>query len=98
MKKLHEYFGDEIVITTIKNKAHVVTLRKTAASITHEFYENPKQSDNEEEKAKIIATAKKATKTTFGPFQCISPLNAWASVRRTPQFKTSKNVLQFPKA
>jgi hypothetical protein len=68
-EQLQEYFGDQIVITTIKNKANVVTLRKTAASIINEFYQNPKQSDAEAEKTKIISTAAQLLKSEIKNLQ-----------------------------
>ena len=56
-KKLEERFGDEIVISTIKKKANVVTLRKTVASILHEFHLEPKTEDVQVEESRIIETA-----------------------------------------
>ena len=71
-EKLQEHFGDKIVITTIKNKANVVTLRKTATSIINEFYQNPKHSDVEAEKAKIIATAAQLIKSEIKNLEAAS--------------------------
>ncbi|KAH3821387.1 hypothetical protein DPMN_123151 [Dreissena polymorpha] len=36
--KLKEHFGDSVIITDINGKADVVTFRRTAASILHDFY------------------------------------------------------------
>ena len=56
-KKLEERLSDEIVISTIKKKANEVTLRKTVASILHEFHLQPKTEDVQVEESRIIQTA-----------------------------------------
>lgn len=48
--KLLEHFGNNVVVTTIKNVASVVTLHHTATSIITEFYQQPKEEDDEVEK------------------------------------------------
>ena len=55
-KKLREHFGDEIILTDLKAKSNMITIRKTAASILHAFHEIPKSGD-EEEKISIIKAA-----------------------------------------
>ena len=67
--KLNDHFGDKVVMTTIKSKANIVTLRKTAASIINEFYCTPKQTDFEAEKAKIVSTAAQLIKSEIKNFE-----------------------------
>ena len=45
--KPQEHFGDKIVITTIKKRAHVVTFQRTATSIVNKFYSQPKSGKGE---------------------------------------------------
>ncbi|CAB4012963.1 Hypothetical predicted protein [Paramuricea clavata] len=67
--KLNDHFSDKVVITTIKNKANIVTLRKTAASIINEFYCTSKQTNFEAEKAKIVSTAAQLFKSEIKNFE-----------------------------
>lgn len=59
--KLHEHFGERLVMTSLSTKGCVVTLRRTALSILHEFHRNFKNMSNntEDEKIQIIKTAAK---------------------------------------
>ena len=61
--KLQEHFGDKILITSIYGKSNVVTFRQTAASVTDEFYCNPRPKDTEEERCRIIETSAKLIKS-----------------------------------
>ena len=56
-QKLQEYFGDSVIITEMNGKQNVVTLRKTAKSILHEFYFENKCKSSEEEKVKLLKAA-----------------------------------------
>ena len=38
--KLQDYFGDNVIITELNGKWNVITLRKTARVILHEFHQN----------------------------------------------------------
>lgn len=62
-EQLKEHFGDEIVISEINGKQNVVTLRKKASAILHEFYNQKKLEDAGAEKMRIIGTAAKLIKT-----------------------------------
>jgi hypothetical protein len=48
--KLQDYFGDNVIITELNGKRNVITLRKTARVILHEFHQNQSLSDPEQEK------------------------------------------------
>ncbi|CAG2191758.1 unnamed protein product [Mytilus edulis] len=37
--KIQKYFGDDVIITEINGKPNVITLRKTATSILHDFHQ-----------------------------------------------------------
>jgi hypothetical protein len=54
--KLKEYFEDHIIMTNMRGKSNIVTIRKTAANILHAFNEPP-QSGYEEEKLSSIKAA-----------------------------------------
>ena len=59
--KLQEHFGERLVMTSLSTKASVVTLRRTAMSVLHEFHRDFKKMSNntEDEKIQIIKTAAK---------------------------------------
>ena len=58
--KIEEYFGDDVIITSMHRKANIVTLRRTASSILHDFYLQQKSNlDPEQEKFEIIDAAAK---------------------------------------
>ena len=61
-KKLEKHFGRSKIITEINGKHNVVTLRSTAASILHEFYERQKSDDSQTEKLELIKAAAKLIK------------------------------------
>jgi hypothetical protein len=49
--KLQDYFGDNVIITSeLNGKRNVITLRKPARVILHEFHQNQSLSDPEQEK------------------------------------------------
>lgn len=63
-QKLLEYFGDQIVVTEINGKANVVTFRKTANNILHEFHcKQAKDNSSSSEKRKVLAAAAAFLKT-----------------------------------
>ncbi|VDI60803.1 Hypothetical predicted protein, partial [Mytilus galloprovincialis] len=55
--KIQKYFGDDVIITEINGKPNVITLRKTATSILHDFHQKQNASDPESEKMNIIKAA-----------------------------------------
>ena len=58
--KIEEYFGDDVIITNMHGKANIVTLRRTASSILHDFHLQQKSNlDPEQEKFEIIDAAAK---------------------------------------
>lgn len=61
-QKLVEHFGASVIITEINGKQNVVTLRRTASSILHDFYCQVKSDNPENEKIKLIKTATKLIK------------------------------------
>lgn len=61
-QRLVEHFGDSVIITEINGKQNVVTLRRTASSILHDFYSQCKSDNPESEKVKLIKTAAKLIK------------------------------------
>ncbi len=56
-QKLLEYFGDQIVVTEINGRANVVTFRKTANNILHEFHNNQVKDPTSEKKNILDAAA-----------------------------------------
>jgi len=71
--KLKEHFGFSLVVTEIYGKRNVVTLRKTASSILHEFYQRPKHQDLKMEEKSIIDTAAKLIKSDIKCFKVNLP-------------------------
>jgi len=61
--RLQEYFGDEIVITTIQKKDNVVTFRGKASKILHDFHCLPTYDDPNREKMKTVEAATKLIKS-----------------------------------
>ena len=62
-KKLEDHFGQRIVISSSKQMPNVVTFHNTVKSIIQEFYDQPKDADDEQEKERIIKAAAKLIKT-----------------------------------
>lgn len=56
-EKLLDHFGDRIIITEINGIQNIVTFRGTASVILNDFYQQPKDSDPEAEKLRLIETA-----------------------------------------
>jgi len=61
--KLMEHFGDNIIITELNGKPNVVTFRRTAANILHDFYKEQKKEDPNIEKIRMINTVAKLIKS-----------------------------------
>ncbi|KAK6186089.1 hypothetical protein SNE40_008194 [Patella caerulea] len=58
-KKLLEYFKDQIIVTELNGIPNVVTFKATASTILNEFYNHPKNQDENETKMYIIKAAAK---------------------------------------
>ena len=56
-EKLLYHFGERIIITEINGIQNIVTLRGTDSLILNDFYKQPKDSDPEAEKVRLIETA-----------------------------------------
>lgn len=56
-QKLLDHYGDGIVIAEKMGTADVVTLKETASSILRDFYKQPRSTDAETEKKRLIKTA-----------------------------------------
>lgn len=56
--RLKEYFGDQIIITEINGKSHIVTLRSTAECVLQEFHDR-QEDDPDIEKILLIKKAAK---------------------------------------
>ena len=61
--QLQKHFGDNITITEINGKLNVVTFRHKVSAILHDFYSQPKKSNNTAEKMRLIETAAKLIKS-----------------------------------
>ncbi|KAH3838443.1 hypothetical protein DPMN_111852 [Dreissena polymorpha] len=61
--KIISHFGEDVIITEINGKENVMTLRRTATSILHDFYRQGKSENTENEKVKLIRTAAKLIKS-----------------------------------
>ena len=62
-EQLQKYFGDKITITDIKGRSNVVTFRDTAFAIIQELYNQPKDTNCDAEKLRLIETAAKLIKS-----------------------------------
>lgn len=62
-RKLLKHFGSSIIITEINGLANVVTFQATASNIINNFYKQPKDLSQEDEKKLIIETAAKLIKS-----------------------------------
>ncbi|XP_076055740.1 uncharacterized protein LOC143033942 isoform X1 [Oratosquilla oratoria] len=49
-QKLISYFGDELVISNVRGRSDVVTVKETAAKILQQFKDSPQTDDEEAEK------------------------------------------------
>jgi 5'-3' exonuclease len=56
-EKLIDHFGERIIITEINGIQNIVTFRGTVSVILNDFYKQPKDSDPEAEKLRLIETA-----------------------------------------
>ena len=55
--KLVKHYGDEILFAQSPNQADVITLKKTATTILHDFYKQPRNVDTKAEKLRVIKAA-----------------------------------------
>ena len=55
--QLKQHFGDNIIMTEISGKTNVVTLRRTASTILHDFYSQHREEDSSADKLRLIAAA-----------------------------------------
>jgi len=61
--KLQEHFGDKIIVTELNGKHNVVTFRTTCKSILHDFYNQTRHTDIENEKLRFIQAAAELIKS-----------------------------------
>lgn len=59
MRKLLEYYGDNIIISNEKGKSNIVTMRETANEILRSYHEKTKYCDIELQKIQLIKAAAK---------------------------------------
>ena len=52
--KLIKHYGDEILFAQSLNQADVIMLKKTATTILHDFYKQPRNVDTKAEKLRVI--------------------------------------------
>ena len=62
-RRLLDYFGKRVIITEMKGKPNIITLRSTASNILQKFYSLPKPEDPEQQKLRVIETAAKLIQT-----------------------------------
>ena len=62
-RRLLDYFGERVIITEMKGKPNIITLRSTASNILQKFYSLPKPEDPEQQKLRVIETAAKLIQT-----------------------------------
>lgn len=60
---LRQHFGDKIVIAEVNGKKNVVTFRQKASSIISDFYSQPRGTDLEAEKLRLIEATVKLIKS-----------------------------------
>ena len=58
-RRLPNYFGEKIIITEMKGKPNIITLRSTDSNILQKFYSLPKTEDPGIQKLRVIETAAK---------------------------------------
>jgi hypothetical protein len=92
--KLQDYFGDNVIITELNGKRNVITLRKTARVILHEFHQNQSLSDPEQEKRNIIETAANLIKSYIQSIE--SAKNEYPSVSDIESIE--KNLEYLPES
>ena len=92
--KLQDYFGDNVIITELNGKRNVITLRKTARVILHEFHQNQSLSDPEQEKRNIIKTAANLIKSDIKSIE--SAKNEYPSVSDIESIE--KNLEYLPES
>jgi hypothetical protein len=92
--KLQDYFGDNVIITELNGKWNVITLRKTARVILHEFHQNQSLSDPEQEKRNIIKTAANLIKSDIKSIE--SAKNEYPSVSDIESIE--KNLEYLPES
>ena len=88
-KKLLDRYGDQIIVTEINGKSNVVTFRRTAASILHDFYDKQRMEHAESETMRIIDTAAKLIKSD------IKSMVASYDSYLNKEHLSSADVLQF---
>ena len=58
-RRLPDYFAEKVIITEMKGKPNIITLRSTDSDILQKFYSLPKPEDCEIQKLRVIETAAK---------------------------------------
>ena len=56
-QKLAEHFKEELVIASFQGKEDVVTLKRAASSILYDFYSEPRSTEPESDKQKVVLAA-----------------------------------------
>ena len=63
IRKLLDYFGERVIITEMKRKLIIITLRSMASYIFQKCYSLPKSESHELQKLRVIETAAKLIET-----------------------------------
>jgi hypothetical protein len=92
--KLQDYFGDNVIITELNGKRNVITLRKPARVILHEFHQNQSLSDPEQEKRNIVKAAANLIKSDIKSIE--SAKNEYSSVSDIESIE--KNLEYLPES
>ena len=58
-KKITDYFGDSVIVSSIDGKHDIISLRQNTSSFVHEFYEHSTGMTDDEKKQQIIDMAAK---------------------------------------
>ena len=67
--RLLDYFGEKVIITKMKGKPNIITLRSTASNILQKFYSLRKPEDPELPKLRVIETAATLIQTDIKPVE-----------------------------
>ena len=62
-RRLLDHYGERVIISEVKGKVDIITLRSTTSIILKKFYILPYSKDPEIQKLRVIETAAKLIKT-----------------------------------
>ena len=89
-KKIIDYFGDYVIVSSIDGKHDIISLRQNTSSSVHEFYENSRGITDGEKKQQIIDMAAKLIKGDINSLYHNKDLYLAKQSKRIPSTHISK--------